>query len=380
MIRKHPLLVVFTLLYSLAFLVWALRAGNGEFLFYFAIMVALILLVMWANVRAKFTMSVLWMLSVWGLLHMAGGNYPISRDGIGFGTSQPAGDHTVLYNLWLLPNHILKYDQLVHAFGFYVATHACWQALRRFITPTSQSVLALLVVTACAGMGLGAANEVVEYIATLLGPSNVGDYDNNAQDLVFNMTGAAVAALIIGFGLQRGWGRDTNAVPTLAGVVLTTIASVVVGLGISSATSGRGVTPQAQASIESGSKLRTIAQAAIAFQQNEATPTNVTIDALVQSGVLAVTQTKSSFGPARDGGADYVLYAGVLPVAGNPASVVLAVDRAAIVNSESEVNYVLADGTVVFATTSGLLQELIRPANRPMLEALAPLGQPSTSY
>lgn len=46
------------------------------------------------------------------------------------------------------------------------------------------------------GMGLGALNEVVEFVATLVQPqSNVGGYRNTGFDLVFNMLGSGVVAL-----------------------------------------------------------------------------------------------------------------------------------------------------------------------------------------
>jgi hypothetical protein len=56
----------------------------------------------------------------------------------------------------------------------------------------------LMVLAATAGMGLGALNEVVEFLATLALPNtNVGGYLNTGWDLVANLVGAAVAATII---------------------------------------------------------------------------------------------------------------------------------------------------------------------------------------
>jgi hypothetical protein len=49
-------------------------------------------------------------------------------------------------------------------------------------------------------MGFGAANEVVEFIATITLPgTNVGGYENTGWDLVANLVGCLLAALSIWF-------------------------------------------------------------------------------------------------------------------------------------------------------------------------------------
>lgn len=46
-------------------------------------------------------------------------------------------------------------------------------------------------------MGIGALNEVLEFIATLvLVDTNVGGYRNTGRDLIANLLGAAVAGII----------------------------------------------------------------------------------------------------------------------------------------------------------------------------------------
>lgn len=54
------------------------------------------------------------------------------------------------------------------------------------------------------GMGFGALNEVVEFIATITLPStNVGGYVNTGWDLVFNLFGCVAAAAMIRFRVGR---------------------------------------------------------------------------------------------------------------------------------------------------------------------------------
>jgi hypothetical protein len=63
----------------------------------------------------------------------------------------------------------------------------------------------VLIGIACMGMGLGAANEVVEFVITLIVPdTNVGGFVNTGWDLVSNMTGAVGACVIIRFWNREG--------------------------------------------------------------------------------------------------------------------------------------------------------------------------------
>jgi hypothetical protein len=110
----------------------------------------------------------------------------------------------VLYDLWLIPAR-LKYDQLVHALGFAVTTWACWEALRRALSDRRPRT-GPLVLCAAAGMGFGALNEVVEFVAVLVLPeTNVGGYESTGWDLVSNLVGSIAAALAIRRFDRRGF-------------------------------------------------------------------------------------------------------------------------------------------------------------------------------
>lgn len=192
--RLKPV-ALFTGTYLLAAVVAAFARGNLEFVFYIAVMAILIIVVLQVDRRVQLTSAALWCLSIWGLLHMAGGlvhvpaGWPVN------------GDSNVLYNLWLLPGR-LKFDQAVHAWGFGVATWVCWQGIRAALRGQGgqpvRPTAGLLVLAAAAGMGLGAVNEVVEFAAVLLLPNtNVGGYMNTGWDLVANLVGCIVAAVLI---------------------------------------------------------------------------------------------------------------------------------------------------------------------------------------
>lgn len=193
--RRLLPVALFTALYTSAALIGVLVTGNREFLFYLGVMAVLVTAVWAVDRSVALSAGALWALSLWGLAHMIGGlvpapaGWPVAVDG-----------QAVVYSMWLIPERI-KYDHLVHAWGFGTTTWVCWQGLcaalqRRGVeaVPTG----GLLVLVAAAGLGFGALNEVIEFAATLLVPdTNVGGYRNTGWDLVANAVGALVAVLLI---------------------------------------------------------------------------------------------------------------------------------------------------------------------------------------
>ena len=192
---KHLVPVsVFTLVYWLAASLVAYGTGNSEFLFYVVVMVFLIALVSIVHIRVNLTMGALWALSFWGLAHMLGGLVVVPE-------SWPVNSESrVLYSWWLVP-YFVKYDHVIHVYGFGITTWVCWQAMKQaFQVPgkTLQPTVGLMVLAAAAGMGFGALNEVVEFAATVTLPStNVGGYLNTGWDLVANVIGVTIAAVLI---------------------------------------------------------------------------------------------------------------------------------------------------------------------------------------
>ena len=193
-LRLLPL-IAFTALYMIAAVAGAMTQGNKEFVFYIIVMLVLIGVVMLVHRGAPLTMALLWALSIWGLLHMAGVLMPLP-EGWSF-----HGAHSVLYSWWIIPER-LKYDQIVHAYGFGVTTWVCWHCLKvsfqRGFGIQLKPTFGMMVICVAAGVGFGALNEVVEFFAVLTIPNtNVGDYENTGWDLVANLCGAVVAALVI---------------------------------------------------------------------------------------------------------------------------------------------------------------------------------------
>lgn len=191
--RLLPLLL-FTAVYMAAAVVGAVLTGNREFIFYIVVMLVLIAAVWQVHRQIQLTGGLLWALSMWGLAHMAGGLLPVPP-------SWPhVAPHNVLYSLWLIPD-LLKYDQIVHAYGFGLTTWVCWHGWQRICARSGATLHpsgGVLLLCAAAGMGFGALNEVIEFIAVLSIPNtNVGGYINTGWDLVANLVGCVIAAVLI---------------------------------------------------------------------------------------------------------------------------------------------------------------------------------------
>ena len=206
-------IVVFTAAYLAAAVLLAAKDGNKEFTFYLGVMLVLVAIVWWIDRAITFSLGLLTCLTLWGAMHMAGGLLPVPDH-------WPInGDQRVVYSWWVVPfamagdgsvTYGLKYDHLTHAFGFGVMAWACWQALRfsiRTIRPQDKQPVrpTFIRMTLCftAAMGFGALNEIIEFIATTLGPTNVGGYINTSYDLIANAVGALLAVLLIALFRSR---------------------------------------------------------------------------------------------------------------------------------------------------------------------------------
>jgi len=168
---------------------------DGEFIWYIIIVIILFLLIIATLPISKFKRGVVWCLSIWGLLHLAGGGVKVG-DG-------------VLYGVQLLPLYtggneliLLKYDQVIHAFGFGVCAYIIFHFLKQNIeNPHRFKVYAIAIL---GGMGLGVLNEIIEFIAVLIFKNTgVGGYINTSLDLVFNTIGAVSAMTFVWWKNRR---------------------------------------------------------------------------------------------------------------------------------------------------------------------------------
>lgn len=163
--------------------------GATDWPVYAAVLLTGAVLVTTVHLRVGLSGLAIWGLVVFALGHVAGGMVPVG-DG-------------VLYEQWLL-DRIVRYDNLQHAWGFGFVGRAVWEGLRAQLAKAPDPRLAAAVVIVSAGCGLGAVNEVVEYLLTkILSETNVGGYENTARDLVANLVGATTAAILTARALPR---------------------------------------------------------------------------------------------------------------------------------------------------------------------------------
>ena len=184
---------LFTVAYLLIATFFSLTTNNWEFVLYVAVVLIFGGVVFKIHRHAKLPKELLWCLSIWGLLHMVGGLVYVPES-----WSVSVGFKHVMYNVWVIP-YYLKYDHIVHMYGFGVATLVCWQAVRSLLK-NSVPTNGVLILCVIASMGLGSINEMVEFFAKIFIPfTNVGGYNNTMWDLVSNTVGSIFAAILIKF-------------------------------------------------------------------------------------------------------------------------------------------------------------------------------------
>lgn len=194
MIKKGEwALLIFNLVYIIGFAVYYFFNQNYEFALYTGVLVILLVLVSLFQRRVSFPTSILWMLSIWGLLHMLGG-----------GLRLPSG--VVLYR-WIpfeiYNAHdalgefvILKFDQILHFYIYFVMSFVLAHLLR-FITQTEIKPLYFYFFVIIGSMGVSVINELIEFGAVVVSPSTgVGGYVNTLLDLTFNTLGAISGAVV----------------------------------------------------------------------------------------------------------------------------------------------------------------------------------------
>jgi Predicted membrane protein (DUF2238) len=192
-------LVALAALVMLAGMVNALIHRNWEFVYYGVTLIAIAIGIVVLDRKVRLPMIVLVGLFAWLCLHLAGGLIKVPQSAVDQGMT-----NYTLYNVRLAP-WLPRYDQFVHAFGFFVSTLAAWRAIfvgsHRMMKPTFGPLLGAGLI----GMGCGGVNEVIEFIATRIMPeTNVGGFVNTGWDLVSNMVGC-ILGMIVAKIMHRAW-------------------------------------------------------------------------------------------------------------------------------------------------------------------------------
>ncbi|MBU2524362.1 DUF2238 domain-containing protein [Patescibacteria group bacterium] len=179
-------ILIFTVGYLIFFGGLAVYEKNFEFLFYAAVMIFLIWLALDVYHRIKLQKWIIICISLLGLLHMAGGNLTLNE--------------VRLYDFEIIPG-LIRYDNVVHFFGTFILTFIAYSLIHPIIDDNLKRKKRLLFMwmLVLMALGVGAVNEIIELVAVefLDASAGVGDYTNNAVDLVFNLFGSVLACFII---------------------------------------------------------------------------------------------------------------------------------------------------------------------------------------
>jgi len=184
----HIVLLIINIGLVAAFGTAFLLRKNYEFVIYVGVIVVCLALICLTFFRVAYSTTTLTGLTVWAILHMTGGAVYINE--------------VRLYDIILIPLSqtypILRYDQVVHIFGFAAATLTMFDLLRPLLKENLRGFVALSVVVVMAGLGVGALNEIIEaLVAATIPSSGVGGYVNTALDLIADLLGALLAFVFI---------------------------------------------------------------------------------------------------------------------------------------------------------------------------------------
>lgn len=181
-------IVVFCCSYLLLGGLYFAQDFNLEFVIYIAV-IFIIFAGVFATLRyTQFPVWMLWLLSFWGIMHVAGGALP-TDDGVLFS-----------YRIYpFLDNggdfFILKYDQVVHFVLYGLVALMSYHVLRVPLNIKNKTFLVALAAVLLS-LGVSSLNEIMEFlIAVNLERNGVGGYENAMLDLIFNFSGALIASI-----------------------------------------------------------------------------------------------------------------------------------------------------------------------------------------
>jgi hypothetical protein len=185
--NKLRLLVYFTLAYILVFLVPSIQTRNYEILQNIAIMAVLVLVAVLTHKYLNVSLRVWISLSLLGFLNLAGGTFFIGS--------------VRLYDFWFIPG-LFKYDNFMHFSAIFVITIIAYDIIYPRLSPSfRKNKMALSLLLILVALGIGTLNEISELGSVVLfdATEQIGDYMNNAIDLVFNLFGSATACVYLLF-------------------------------------------------------------------------------------------------------------------------------------------------------------------------------------
>lgn len=173
-------LIAFTAAYTIGLFAYGQVVESPLANLYTAITIGLFALFAVLNRLANWPLHALWAASLVGLGNMLGGVILIG------------GRPLYVVDLSPIPN----YDKIFHTVAGAAMFVVAWEAMKHW-AGDGHRFGGLLLATWLVTMGGGAVVEVAEFVGSLLGDVNVGDYGNNVLDIVANGLGASLGAFYV---------------------------------------------------------------------------------------------------------------------------------------------------------------------------------------
>ena len=173
--------IIFTVVYTVVLLVYGLSVDSPLTMLYTGINIGLFILFGVLYVWAKWPVHALWAVSLVGFGNMLGGVLLVNGE--------------PLYLAEVIGP--IRYDKVFHAVAAGAMVIIAWEAMKRWAGTGYSYGPMLFVMTFLVVMGGGAVVEIAEFIGSSMSDVSVGDYGNNALDLVANATGTAVVIGVV---------------------------------------------------------------------------------------------------------------------------------------------------------------------------------------
>lgn len=186
--KDNLALYIFTATYLFFGGIYFLHDLNLEFVIYVGVIVLILGGVFLTTSQTRFPSWMLWLLSIWGLMHVLGGAVD-TRDGVLFA-----------YKIYPFMDmggdmYILKYDQVVHGYLYGLVGVMSYHILRGPFGVRDYGFMVALAAIMIS-VGISGMNEIMEFlIAVSIERNGVGGYENAMLDLIFNFSGALVGVV-----------------------------------------------------------------------------------------------------------------------------------------------------------------------------------------
>jgi hypothetical protein len=173
--------IIFTVVYTVVLLTYGLSVDSPLTMLYTGINIGLFILFGVLHIWAKWPRHALWAVSLVGLGNMLGGVVLVNGE--------------PLYIAEVIGP--IRFDKVFHAAAAGAMVIIAWEAMKKWAGTDFSYGPMLFVMTFLVVMGGGAVVEIAEFIGSSASDVSVGDYGNNALDLVANATGAAVVIGVV---------------------------------------------------------------------------------------------------------------------------------------------------------------------------------------